>query len=370
MDPSVPHATVPLLTTLATALVRADREPDLDSFRLPYDPELQRALDRTVLACLLRGADPPASLPELFAWCRERPLSDWPLDALPDTIGPEDRLLDAEHGRPTELCHEWASQSRDSAAEARDRRVIRAALQACVESGEEDAYAAFRRLLIERPVLTSADAFAVTSDLVLEPVQGILATIYQEVPESYAREGVYATCGRCLTLLTPVRGGQWWCERDRCRRDGPPPVGRVLPVSEVGELRQLERPLRQFVTGPGQAEVELERQLRALDLTVQMWPNYDSYDLRVTFPDGHVWAIDVKDWAHPYFLGRAAKPVPPSPPYDEAFWVVPRHRVQDRPDYLEVFARHRPASAASLTLLPDDVLVRRARARLKENRRA
>ncbi|MEV4094230.1 hypothetical protein [Streptosporangium saharense] len=367
LDPPVPYATVTLLITLSTALVRADRETDLGSFRLPYDAEAQRALDRTVLACLLRGAEPPASLPELFVWCRERPLSDWPLDALPDAVGPEDRLLDPEHGRPTELCHEWATRSRDSATEARDRQVIRAALRACAEAGEEDAYTAFRRLLIERPVLTATDAFAVTSDLVLEPVKGILSTIYQEVPESYARDGFYATCGRCLTLLVPVRGGQWWCERDRCRRDGPPPVGRELPISEVGDLRQLERPLRQFVTGPGRAEVGLERRLRALGLKVQMWPNFDSYDLRITFADGHVWAIDVKDWAHPYFLARVARPVPATPPYDEAFWVVPRHRVEDRPGYLAVFARNRPDSAASLVLLTDDALVRRAHARVKEH---
>ncbi|MGH1555567.1 hypothetical protein ACRAWF_38310 [Streptomyces sp. L7] len=76
------------------------------------------------------------------------------------------------------------------------------------------------------------------------------------------------------------------------------------------------------MTGPGRAEVELEARLTALGLRVRMWPAYDAYDVHITFADGWVWAVDVKDWAHPAFLGRAARPVPPEPRYDEAFWVV------------------------------------------------
>ena len=35
-----------------------------------------------------------------------------------------------------------------------------------------------------------------------------------------------------------------------------------------------------------------------------MWPQFDAYDLRIPFPDGTAWAIDVKDWANPSLLGR------------------------------------------------------------------
>ncbi|SFD72791.1 HU-CCDC81 and SPOR domain-containing protein [Streptomyces aidingensis] len=355
------HAGVPLMRTLASALTALDAVTGLDAFTLPYPAEVQRALDRTVLACLERGADPPASLPELLAWCRERPVTDWPVDLPPDVAGPDDLLLDPESSRPTELCHEWAEQSGDSASVFRDREIIRAALRLCREYGEEDAYTEFRRLLVTRPVLTAAEDFAVSMDHVLDPVKELLARIYRPVPDSYLRGDTYATCGRCLTLLVPLGHGDWWCERDRCRRRGAPPVGRRITREEAGELLQLERPLRQFVTGPGRAEVDLERRLTALGLTVRMWPAFDAYDIHVTFPDGHVWAVDVKDWAHPAFLGRAARPVPQQPPYDEAFWVVPRDRVDDRPDYIAAYERNRPASAGGLRLLTDTELIDRAR---------
>ncbi|WP_234701555.1 pPIWI_RE_Y domain-containing protein [Streptomyces malaysiensis] len=362
------HHGIPLMRTLASALTALDAATGLEAFTLPYAPEVQRALDRTVLACLERGAEPPVSLPDLLSWCRERPVADWPVDLPADAVGPGDLLLDPDSSRPTELCHEWAEQTQDSALALRDREIIRAALRLCREHGEEDAYTEFRRLLVTRPVLTAAEEFAVSMDHVLDPVKELLRRIYQPVPESYLRGDGYAVCGRCLTLLTPLHGGGWWCERDRCRRLGPPPVGRRIRKEEAGELLQLERPLRQFVTGPGRAEVELEARLSALGLRVRMWPAYDAYDVHVTFPDGWVWAVDVKDWAHPAFLSRAARPVPPEPPYDEAFWVVPHARVDDRANYVTSYERNRPAAARNLPLLTDTELIARARTRLRGSR--
>ncbi|MEV4439373.1 hypothetical protein AB0K09_10175 [Streptomyces sp. NPDC049577] len=355
------HRGIPLMRTLATALLKLEELTGVEAFVLPYPPEVQRALDRTVLACLERGAEPPASLPELLAWCRDRPVADWPVDLPDDAVGPGDLLLDPESSRPTELCHEWAEQSADSASALRDRQIILTALRLCREHGQEDAYTEFRRLLVTRPVLTAAEDFAVSMDHVLDPVKELLRVIYQPVPDSYLSGNNYAVCGRCLTLLTPLREGGWWCERDRCRRKGPPPVSRRIRKDEAGELLQLERPLRQFVTGPGRAEVELEKRLTALGLTVRMWPAYDAYDVHVTFPDGRVWAIDVKDWAHPAFLGRAARPVRQEPPHDEAFWVVPQDRVGAYPGYISLYERNRPASAEGLRLLTDTELIERAR---------
>jgi hypothetical protein len=358
------HRGIPLMCTLATALTVLDAATGPDAFSLPYPPEVQRALDRTVLACLERGAEPPVSLPDLLSWCRERPVADWPVDLPAEAAGPDDLLLDPDSSRPTELCYEWAEQFSDSALVLYDREIIRAALRLCREYGEEDAYTEFRRLLVTRPVLTSAEEWAVSMDHVLDPVKELLSRIYNPVPDSYLRGDVYATCGRCLTLLTPLPDGGWWCERDRCRRRGRPPVGRRISKEEAGELLQLARPLRQFVTGPGRAEVQLEGRLTALGLKVRMWPAYDAYDVHITFPDGWVWAVDVKDWAHPAFLGRAARPVPQEPRYDEAFWVVPQDRVDDRPGYIATYERNRPAAARHVSLITDTQLLTRAEDRL------
>ncbi|MER8037820.1 hypothetical protein [Streptomyces hydrogenans] len=354
------HQGVPLLRTLAQALCVLERQSGLDRFTLPYPAVAQHALDRTAVACLLAGERPPASLGELVARCQDIPLEDWPLRLAEGTVGPDDLLLDPRSGRPTELCHEWAESGADPALRHRDRQIVHTALTLCRQHGEEDAYSSFRGLLVRRPVLTAAEMFEVLGDMLLEPVHELIRIVYQPVPRAYRRDGHYAQCGRCLTLLTPLGDTEWWCERDRCRRAGPPPVGRITNEEEAGTVLQLERSLRQFVTGPGRAEADLEHALRAMGLEVGMWPGFDAYDLLVTFPDGLRWAVDVKDWASPYFLGKAAAPVPPTPPYDEAFWVVPQHRVDARPDYLKVFALACEDAQGAPELLTDTELVRRA----------
>ncbi|MDT0548221.1 pPIWI_RE_Y domain-containing protein [Streptomyces lonegramiae] len=357
---------VVLVRDVATAVIRLDGVENLDSFTLPYPAEAQRALDATVLACLRTAARPPSGLPELIRWCRTRPLGSWPLDRIPERLfAAEDRLIDAESGEPTQLCHELAVRGvGDSTGRQYDRLVIHEAMRACRDASSPESYTAFRRLLVTRPVLTEAEWSELSNDLFLDPVWFLIEEIYAPAPAGCRKDGAYLCCGRCLTLLTPLAEGGWWCERDECRYRAAAPHGRLLEAADVGELRQLRRPLRQFVTGPGRAEVDLERTLRELGLAVEMWPGYDAYDLRITFPDSHVWAVDVKDWAHPGFLGRAAEAVRPDPPYDEACWVVPRFRVQTRRDYLDVFAQKRPAHAAGLRLLTDDQLIKAARARL------
>ncbi|WP_075738450.1 restriction endonuclease-related protein [Streptomyces acidiscabies] len=357
------HDGIPLLRTLAGGLIALEAATGLDSFTLPYPPEAQRALDRVVLACLLNGEQPPAGLIDLVGRCTQ-PLVTLPLGLPPDVVGPQDRLLDEESGRPTDLCHEWAWRTPDAAVEFRDRQVVRAALRLCREYGDEEAYTAFRGLLVHRPVLTQFEMLGLDGDMVFEPVRNLIRQIYRPVPDSYLQDGFYTCCDRCRTLLLPTRDGDWWCERDRCRQQGPAPAGLRIPRETSGEVCQLERPLRQFVTGPGRAEADLERDLTALGLDVRMWPGYDAYDLLVEFPDGHRWAIDVKDWAHPVLLGRSARPVPYDPPYDEAFWCVPVHRTRARHDYVAAFERARPTRAGHLPLLTDHELVSRARTRL------
>jgi hypothetical protein len=64
---------------------------------------------------------------------------------------------------------------------------------------------------------------------------------------------------------------------------------------------------------------------------------YDQYDLRVTFPDQKVWAVDVKDWANPFLLARNVRPIPQKPDWSKAFFVFPDERHHQRKDYLRAF---------------------------------
>jgi hypothetical protein len=159
-------------------------------------------------------------------------------------------------------------------------------------------------------------------------------------------------------LLVPIGADGYRCELDRCRRESPA-VGAIWDVRRDGGLRQLSRPLRMFITGPGIAEIELEAALARRGLEAEMWPNFDAYDLRITFPTGRVWAVDVKDRANPILLGRGSGPLPTDPPYHRAFLVVPRYRFEERDGYRRIFEQHLSTGMSdSLQLMSDREFLR------------
>ncbi len=166
------YADVPLLHTIASAVIGLADVEGLASFHLPYPAEAQRALDRLVLACLLRGVEQvPTGVPDMLSWCRTRPLEDWPLDLPRDAFGPGDFLIDPAAAVPTQLCHEWWIQARDTAAAQFDRAVLHTALRLCRQASSPESYRAFRGLLVNRPVLTAAERFEIATDLYLAPVK-------------------------------------------------------------------------------------------------------------------------------------------------------------------------------------------------------
>jgi hypothetical protein len=362
---SGPHQGLTLLRTVATAVVDLAEVPNPGTFVLPYPPEAQRALDRTVLACLLRGAVPPLSIADLMTWCRDRPVVDWPLDLPDDLADPDDRLVDPDALQPTRLCFEWAIDRPDSATEQIDRELVHTAIERCRAANSPASYIAFRRLLIERPVLTRDKAADVALEPAFTPIDGLLTQIYLPAPAGWSRNRRFAACGRCHTLLAPTRDGEWWCENDRCRRQGNAPLG--PEYAEDDGVLLLTRPLRLFVTAPGQSELRLERRLRRLGLKPELWPGFDAYDLRITLPDGRVWAVDVKDWANPALLARHTVPLLDDPPYDEAFVVVPEHRLH-RKNYLDVVRDHlRRDARRRLTVLGERQFARKVHDALAAN---
>lgn len=341
-----------LLRTVASGVVQLSEVPAPGAFSLPYPGDAQRALDRLAAGCLRRGLSPPRSIPDLVTWCARRPLSQWPLEMPAGVAGAGDLLVDPHTCTPTQLCYELAIDSRDTGTELYEREMMFGALERCRTAEAPDSYTALRDLFVRYPVLTRAKLGLLHARAELLPVMDLIEQAYRPAPVGLAVDGRFAACARCRCLLVPAGRGRWWCEQDRCRREGVAQVGEEYPVS--GNVHQLARPLRIFVTGPGRAEIELEERLTALGLQVEMWPNYDAYDLRVTLPDGSVWAIDVKDRANPALLARTTTPFRIDPPFTTAYLVVPQYRTQDRPDYRQVFARNCPPEVAAVVHLSTD----------------
>jgi hypothetical protein len=131
----------------------------------------------------------------------------------------------------------------------------------------------------------------------------------------------------------------------------------------------VRRAIRRYIVAPGRYEVDTAARLRKLKsragaLVVDLWPSFDAYDLRITFPDQHVWAVDIKDWAFPTLLARALAELARDGDlaWDTAFYAIPDVRLERRPDYLTVLAAATPSRSFELCTL--DTLVSQARNRL------
>lgn len=324
-----------LLHSVSTAIAQLSRR------QVPgdpvYDDSVQRAYNRLVLHCLTSGAEPPASVPGMVAWAAATPLGQWPADLTTAGIAGDEILVDPETRVPTQACLELAMPVADAASELFENVIIAEAREACRAARSPKSYTAFRRLLTTRPVLTAADLVALAAEIELMPTLEVIRRCYEPAPAAFLKDGAYRLCERCGCLLVPLKNGGFRCELDRCRNDGGTTVGPELPAAD--RVLQLSRPLRVFITSPGLAETELETSLvkPPLRLKPEMWPQFDTYDLRVPFPDGSAWAVDVKDWASPSLLGARMRPLPPDPPYNRAFIVVPEYRFRVREDYARAF---------------------------------
>lgn len=314
--------------------------------RLPYPKELQRALDRLVLSCVPQGKKAPQGIPDLLNWC-QRPLKEWPLEVPDEKIGFADQLLDDQI--PTAICEEWAIASSDVEAELIQRQLLLNVMGICKSANPPapDLYVAFRRLLISEPVLTEFELLQRCIDPKLERLEEQIHAAYEPAPESYTVEGCFNCCAYCGSIMLRTVKDELVCAEERCRANGHSKSGRQIP--EKQKVLWLKRGLRRFITAPGRAELRLVEKLEKLGnskLKVELWPEFDSYDLRIVFPDAEAWAVDVKDWVNPFLLARKVKlenpPIPNNPPWTTGYFVFPDDRRQQRSDYKRAFCNHCP----------------------------
>jgi hypothetical protein len=329
----MPDAPLALLASGITWLTASfvDGKPLL----APYPITWQRGLNLFAAECLQRGVIPPSHTVEALAWC-QRPILSWPVSfTLPA------RLLDQpllEGEQPTELCRELALSVAPSEAEYEhcENLMQRVRTDAAVRRSQE-GYVAFRRYLIENPVVTQESLLIASFQPGLEHFGGELHDMYENVPVHAFQDETLWLCGRCGWTLER-KDGRLRCGDDRCRKltANFTRGTRSLSAKMAEHWLRVRRPIRRYIVIPGIYEVELFRQLQTLHVDTDLWPGFDSYDLRIAFESGETWAADLKDWRYPHLLVRRLDTLPNdgSLRWDRAFYVIPDDRVSDAPGYL------------------------------------
>jgi hypothetical protein len=301
----------------------------------PYPQNLQLGYDRVVLGFLLGGKpeQAPSSLPEFYNhWC-EKPFEEWGVEV--DTeVDLENALLFL--GEPTELAIELAEAFGGSVLSQQQSKIASTLLQRCQSHSQGvQIYTKFRRFIIEHPVLSNQALVEAKGLFGLGVgLADLLEECYEPAPSCYRLQGNFYACPYCHAL-TSVAYEQVIANPD-CNRC---PPGRRLKrkVKLSQDVFKLRRGIERFWFYPGRAEIRLYQKLIELGLQVELYPSCDRYDLRLTFADGEVWALDLKDYSNPYLLVKhlGDEPIPSDPPWNFAYIVIPNERKRDRPAYLK-----------------------------------
>lgn len=336
------------LSYLATGVVQLhDNTLQKKSVEMPYPRTLQQGMHKLATWQVSDNQKPIVNIQD-FLRLAHQPLSSWKLD-LPEGFASEnDKLLD--YGIPTNYCMQWAH---DKGVDAfQQEQLLPKVMDTCRRENNPDAYTAFRMLLVRQPTISAIDLQRAKMNPHLRILASELGEAYIPAPPSAMIDGQFQLCGYCGNLLLRIDSNSFQCENERCRLKEY--SVRTTLVAETGVL-WLTGGLRRYVSQPGLAEIELQDELQEMGVKVEMWVNFDAYDLRITLGN-EVWAVDVKDWANPFLLASQAGPIRRTPSWNRAFYVFPDERQQQRRDYLRAFENYWDRPSNTVALMHSDFL--------------
>jgi hypothetical protein len=322
----------PTLEQISAGLIRVKAK---QKSLYPYPHDLQMGYDKVVLAFLM-GERPelaPASIPEFYELC-EQPLSEWAVE-VDDEIDSSESLL--FFGEPTELAIELAEAFGGSVLSQQQAKIATALLQHCHSHPQGvQIYTKFRRFIVEHPVLSNHEFLEAKGSFGLGVgLSDLLDECYEPIPSCHEFEGNFYACPYCYAIAG-INQQKQVIANSSCNRC--PPGRRLKRKIKLSDSSlKLKRGIERFWFYPGRAEIQLYQKLVDIGLDVELYPECDSYDIRIKFNDSEVWALDLKDYSNPYLLVRnlGNEPIPSEPEWNIAYIVIPAERKKDRPAYLK-----------------------------------
>lgn len=330
------------LVRLAAAAVLSVHDHQGAGPAVPYPPAAQVALDRFAAVCLLDDLDPPASVPALLALCRVH-MSKWPIPIHTDYAGPDAMLVDETTGLPTPSCVEWASGNVGSSTASPTDELLRRLADSCPSTA---TYEQCRDFLIDHPVVNQDNMRTVHATPGGPATWKRVQQLYGPVSQAHARKGQCVRCSSCGCLAAPLPKGSSRCESGVC------PDFSAVQTEPVAALRALPRAVRHSLATSGRVERDVRKACRAAGAHVELMCDVVDH-LRISWPHDEAWLVVVSTSAEPALLAQRLRHWTPRDAARTCA-AVPGHVVDRRPDYRQVFERHRALDA--LELVPAELL--------------
>lgn len=332
-------------------------------YSYPYPPELQHAMN---FLALKMGNRYPETLPSLLALLHT-PIDSWlpkqidlpeglyrefPIlsnndfheitsefledNALNGTIGFES----IGHARDNALVKRWIEQVRNDYAQAEDDNLARRIA---------NDYAQARYTIIEHPIgsRTSIKKQLITNSYI-DRIMGFYEPTFEAQHRLAGNETTgYKVCGQCGPIRRYPDGHTNSLKPQTCQ--GRCPFSDNWTTIQDDNLLVLKRGIQLRVMIPGRAEIDLYHQLYNVERKqprrrrireVELYPAVDAYDIRITLANGHVLAVDVKDYQDAVALGIKIRESGLTLPnhyselrWDDAFFIIPEYHERAQPGY-------------------------------------
>lgn len=293
-----------LAVCYARGLTKLQEYIDRNGFiSAPYPPELSRAF---CIASALNSRTDDLKYPDNLAGlleCAAQPFHEWFADLDWDQAGDYTTAQLIRHGVISAECLLLASIPAD--LDERDGYDL--LMNRCRTSPNgQDLYVAWRRLLIENPVIESYAEVIRGQRIFLRNIEAMTELDQQfleRIPRPLTNDNALSLCPITRTRTT-FFDNEWVSEsRDpdiqmQLKANGP------RYVQWTPDTRQVKRIFRQFWVLPGYYEMDLYRHATAAGWDAELWPKFDTVDLVLRKGD-RLLALDVKDHINSVRLAKS-----------------------------------------------------------------
>ena len=175
-----------------------------------YPVNLQLAIDKLVINCLLTGIDPLQGVPEFLNSWAKQPLENWDLSI----NCPQDWHSKSfiEEQNPSNFCVETAEDYLDQYGDFQRKVVEKLRLKSF---RDRNLYTKFRQYIIEHPVVTKGE-LDTTALIDFPSLKELLVGCYETAPKSYKKHDNFYCCGNCCGLMYLKSNGDLRCENRHC----------------------------------------------------------------------------------------------------------------------------------------------------------
>jgi hypothetical protein len=299
-------------------------------------PIARRALARLSRHCVLGGVEDVGSSIHLVMGRASGPLRDWGVPSFSGDFRYGDvELADGLLGVPTDDCRELArlGGSEIDVSEDVHHEQLRASVQAYPVARRHGAYTAIREFVVRHPVVPLDSLHRFITDGHVHAARAI-SGLYRPIPQGALGGGLAQLCGRCGSLLWPVRDPAFpdgRCQVRQCILEGDTVVGGI--INQPSLYRLANAALLAFWVGPGLDEIRLHDVLLGYGRNSTLYPFSDAADVGL---DGLDVGLDVKSYASPMVLAaRLSRGIGGLAMFSRRIIVIPDYKLRLNPRYID-----------------------------------